>query len=239
MATVRTARNVIDDALRTIGVFAPGETPPAADTQTGLDYLQNLLAEWSDGGLVVPITVTEAVTLVVAQASYTIGESGSPGLNTVRPEHIIHAYVRRGGVDYLVDIIGAREYNSLPDKDTAGLPEYLFPLYAAPNMTIYLYPVPDAADSLYITSRKTFTEPTTLTEAILNTTGLPRNYYNALKFNLALELAPEYGVTPNAFIIGRAIETLSTLKALSLARTVEAVELDIMPGHRRFNIMEG
>jgi len=227
MATTRTALDLITASLQTLGVYGAAETLSAEDAQLGLDTLQDLLAEWSDGGLVVPCTVTEAITLVVGQVSYTVGQSGTPSLNTVRPEQIMSAFVRdSGSTDYYVQIIGETAYNAISDKSgIPGRPDRIFPRYSAPNITVYAYPAPDAIESLYITSVKPFTEPTAYTEELLNTTTIPRNFYNALKWNLAMELSTPFQREVGQLIVKRAQDTKRSIVNLNMARTVEAVPL--------------
>jgi len=62
MATERSVTELIQSALRVIGVLAPGKTASAADMATALDALQDMLAEWGDGGLAVPAITTEAIS---------------------------------------------------------------------------------------------------------------------------------------------------------------------------------
>lgn len=239
MATVRTVNDLLKAALTDLGVISAVETPTAEDAELALETLQDLLAEWSDGGLVIPVVVTEYFAMVVGQATYTIGESGSPSKNTVRPEKVIGAYVRSSGIDSPVNVIGDSEYRLISQKTTSGTPDRLYPAYTAPNCTFYLYPVPDSTDSLYFTSQKTFTEPNTLTEALLNTTGIPRNYYNALRFNLAVDLSMKYEKQASPLLVSRAISTKTHLKNLNLARMVEPVRFEWSSPSGPRNILEG
>jgi len=231
MATARTVRQVIEGALRIVGAIAQGETPEADDINTALKVLQDLLAEWSDGGLMVPCYVKEEFDLTARQTSYTIGENGAPDFNTVRPEQIIGAYIRSGNYDYPVKIIDERAYRNISNKSTEGRPGQLWYNAGAPNGTIYLWYTPGSDYPLWITSVKPFTEPTNLAENLLNVTEIPRNYHNALKWNLAFELGPEYGKEPSATIIKRAKETEDKIISLNAARRVQPARLDSITGH--------
>lgn len=222
----RTVRELIDRALRLIGALAVGETPSAADTAIALKVLQDLLAEKS-GSLFVPVVVTEAVTLVANQASYTVGEYGTPDLATPRPEQIVNAWVRSGGYDRTIKIIDERNYSAIPDKSATGSPDRLWYNPTAPNGTLYPYPVPDAADTLYIVSAKALQEPSTLTQNMLDVVGIPRNYHRALAYMLAVDLAPEYGAEPSPVVIATAINSESLLVSLNLARTISPVIIEV------------
>ena len=235
MATSRTVRQIIDGALRRIGVYNPEETPLAADTTTALIALQDLLAEWSDAGLMVPFEVQETFNLAAGTASYTVGESGVPSLNTVRPEHIMGAFVRdSGGNDFDVKVIGRREYQLITPKNSSGRPEQVYVQYTAPNVTLIMVPVPAAIEAFYFYSRKNLTEPTTLIQDMLTTVLVPRNYHTALIWNLALEITEEYGKPPTQLIVKRAMETKAAVLSTNMARNLEAVRLDIMPETKEY-----
>ena len=229
MAVARTVREVIEGALRKTGAIAAGETPTAEDMAAGLSGLQDLLAEWSDGGLVVPCTVSEVITLVIGQSSYTVGEFAGADLATVRPEQIIEAFVKSGGHDYPVEIIGEKAYQGILNKSNQGRPDKLWYNATAPNGTIYVYYTPDAGDALWISSIKPFTEPTALAEELLDTTGIPRNYHNPLVWNLALDLAPEFGLEASPTAVARAVQGYSMIVSLNAARRVQPAYLEL-PG---------
>lgn len=228
MATSRTVRQLIESVLWIVGAYAPGESLKSKDTSTALRVMQDLLAEWSDGGLIVPSIVQEPITLVIGQASYTVGEDGSPDLDTVRPEQIIGAWVRdSSNYDHPVGIIDERRYRLITSKTTSSRPTGIWYNATAPNGTVYAYPTPNAGESLYISSIKPFKEPTKLTEDLLNTTEIPRNYHNALKWNMVLEISPEYGKEITLIMIKRATDTLNTIISLNAARRVEPVSIEV------------
>jgi len=229
MAVARTVREVIESALRKSGAIAAGETPTAEDMAAGLSVLQDLLAEWVSGGLSIPVTHLQTITLVIARNSYTVGENGAPDLNTVRPEQIPEAFVKAGGYDYPIEIIGERAYQSFFNKTTPGRPEYLWYKPSSPNGTIYVYPTPDTADELWILSIKPFAEPENLTDELLDNLSIPRNYHNPLVWNLAVDLAPEFGLEASPTAVARAVQGYSMIVSLNAARRVQPVSLEI-PG---------
>lgn len=230
MAPDRRVREVIEGALRLVGAIAVGETPVPEDVNTGLEVLQDLIGEWGDGGLVVPSVVKETFNLVVGTNDYTIGKVGAPDFDTIRPEQIIGALVRSGGYDYPVKIIGERAYRGISNKATQGRPSRLWYNPTAPLGTIYLWMTPSAIEALWITSIKPFVVPTTLPEKLFDTTKIPNNYHNALKWNLALELIPEYGKASDPVIIARAQQTYNQIVSLNAARRVQPAQIEIVTG---------
>jgi hypothetical protein len=225
-----TALDIIHAALRIVGVGQTGEVYATSDVNIASDILSLLLQEWSDGGLVVPSIVQEAITTVAAQNSYTVGKNGSPDLDTVRPEQIIGAWVRdSSNYDYPVEVIGEKAYRKFISKTTQARPEKLWYNPTAPNGTVYVWPTPSAAESLYISSVKPFAIPASDAEVLLNTTSIPSNYHNALRWNLAVEICPEFRREPTMLMITRATDTYSKIESLNFARRMEAVELEISP----------
>jgi hypothetical protein len=232
MAVNRTVRELIEGSLRVVGAFAVGETPGAADTSTALKVLQDLIAERA-GNMFVPCMVREAITLVVGQASYTVGEEATADLSTARPEQIIEAWVRdTSDYDYPVKVIDDRNYNAIRDKTMSGRPDRLFYSPTSPNGTAYVYPVPDAVESLYIYSIKSFTEPTILTQKLLDDVSIPRNYHNPLKWMLAEELSPEYGRPLSVQIMVKVRQAEGDIKALNLARTMRPAIIEPATNNR-------
>lgn len=242
MATARTVRDLITASLVKLGVYGAGETVSAEDMQHGLDALQDLLAEWSDGGLMVPSVVQEAITLVVGQESYAVGENGSPDLDTVRPEQITGAFVRDSSdYDHPVKIISERGYQLFIDKSgSTARPSRLWYNPTAPNGTVYVWPPPSAAEALWISSIKPFTEPSSLTQNMLNDVYVPRNYYNPVKWNLTLEMAEDFGRPVTPTMIGRAQQGYNQIQSLTAARRVQPAQLEVdRISAERYSILTG
>ena len=227
MATQRTVNDLIKGSLRIVGALAVGEALQSEEAATALEALQDMIAAKA-GGLFVPCVVQEAITLVVSHGSYTIGEDGTPDKDTQRPEQIIGAWVRdSGGIDHPVAVIDERNYNAIPSKSTSARPDRIWYNPTSPNGTIYAYPVPNTAESLYISSVKSLAEPSSLTSDLLNNVYIPRSYHGPLKWMLALELCPEYGREPSTVIIQKADQGERHLESLNMARRIKPAVIEI------------
>ena len=192
---VRTVRQIIQKALQKLGVYASGETIPAGDMNDGLVSFQDMIAEWSADGLLVTAVTQDSFPLVGGQSVYTIGED-TADITTARPDDIIRAFVRSGTTDFPVKIIDERSYASFQDKSNgSSMPEYLWYNPTAPNGTITLYRPPSGAYTMFISSLKAFPDNSGLTDNVFLDLGIPRYLNNPLIYNLAVELAPEYGVS--------------------------------------------
>lgn len=186
-----TVQELINAAMRSIGELASGETPTTEESNDAFATLNNLIASWSDEGVMIPQLAVISHTLTGA-ASYTIGTGGD--INTTRPLAVKAAAVEGGnGLSRGLRLIDAAEYAAIPDKSRAGaLAEVLYYNPTYPLGTIYLWPKPSGA-----TLRLHLYRPLTAFTALNQTIDLPPGYERALRFGLALELAPEFGRDPN------------------------------------------
>ncbi len=181
----RTVNEITDDAYSLNGI----RTPNTSDDTRALRFLQNMLSSWSVEGLVVPYYTTENFTLTTGQAIYTIGESGSPDLDTVRPLRITDAYFRIGDIDYPIDVSMTKaEYTRITSKDLEVRPDRLYYDPQYPNAKIKFDTECDTAHAFYLTSEKPLAEVT----AISDTFSLPNEINEALVFNLALRLKDQH-----------------------------------------------
>ena len=199
-ASTRTAGDIIDGALRLIGVLAASQTAAAEDAQLGLESLAELMANWGSENLLVPSIANESFSLVIDQIAYVVGP-GAAGLDTVRPENVLSVYITDTTVDYYCQLIGQGEYALLDKSTTHERPKKVWINYSAPTTTFTFWPKPDATDTANIVSTKQITEPTSLTDTMVTTCGVPRTYHNAFKFNLAEQLAPFFGKEAPATIM--------------------------------------
>ena len=203
-----TAREVIKAAMRLLSVIDPNEDPTPIEYTNGLEALNLLVGYWGTQSLVSQINTRNSHTLTPGTAYATIG-TGAAG-DTACPTKIISAYIRSSDIDTPLEIITQEEYAAIPDKTASGTPEKLSFERTGSSGVIYLWPVPDAADTLLIESTKPYTAYT-LDQAL----GLPAEYERAAKFSLALELAPEFAVMPNNAVVVMAQESLATIRAIN------------------------
>lgn len=110
-----------------------------------------------------------------------------------RPLRITDGFVRQttGGNDVPIQIIPRENYNRFGNKTSSGTS---IQATYDPQLTtgyLYLYPVPSTVNQLiYLEIQKPIDDFTNSTDDY----DLPQEWAEALKFNLALRIAPEYGV---------------------------------------------
>ncbi len=202
-----TANQITDGAYKLCGIRIIDADLDAA----ALLDLNNMIALWSAAGLMVPYLTKENFSLVQGTASYTIGSGGD--FDTVRPMKIEDAMIRdSSSVDSPVDVrLTLKEYNLVRDKTVQDRPDRLYydPQYSLG--VIYMDPVPDAAHTLFLYSRK----PLTAFSLISSTMDLPGEYAKALEFNLALDLAPKNHVNLDQLTLGMATSSLNLIQDLN------------------------
>lgn len=205
-----TASDLIKSSLRIIGVLGEGDTASNQGMQDALVSLNDLLEQWTLERLMIYDLQTESFTLVSGTNNYTIGSGGT--FNTTRPVKIEDAYIRDSSIDYRLSIISKREYEDFSSKSNEStIPQYL---YYEPSFTlgkIFLYPTPSSANTLRIVTWKPFTAFATITTSV----SFPPAYYKALRYNLAMELSPEYGKTITSDIMMIAQETKTAIKSVN------------------------
>ncbi|MBO0358627.1 hypothetical protein J0X19_11780 [Hymenobacter sp. BT186] len=214
-----TVRDLITGAARLLGVIQKGEALAADEAADGFSALNDMLGTWSNESLLIFSRTVEEFTLQPNVAAYPIG----PGLtfDTVRPTVIHEAYVRYQGFDQELWIISDEEYNGIYDKSTPSIyPTRLSFDNAYPVGTIRVNPVPDRASTLILSSEKPITEFASLDSEIL----LPPGWARALRYNLAIEMAPEYDVMPSQLVLLGAQNAKGQLKITALRSQPETVK---------------
>lgn len=228
-----TALDLISAAMRHIKVIDPDEEPGNSEAQDGLSDLNAMLDSWWNESLAVYQLLQENFSLPSGVSSRTIGTGAQ--FNTTRPVRIVSAFARLSNVDYPIDVIQAEEYDSIQDKTVTGPPDKLFYDPAYPTGTIYFYPVPDVAYTLYIRTYKRLQSFTNLTTDL----SLPPGYQSAIEWNLALEIWDDYkSGDPPGNAVRKAAMYKWNLKRINKRSFPVAVEVASMnrPG---FNILRG
>ena len=205
------ARKLILASLRLIGVVPAGEAAEAQEVADALEALNMLLASASANKLLIPYEKTQSLTLTAART-----------LLSERPLRINQMTIKAGDVDYPVAEISMEEYGDISVKATSGRPVYFAWDKVYPSSSIYVYPTPDVS---YVATLRRW-------DALTNIAGLddeidlPGEYLRALKYHLAIEIAPEYGRKVNDAVAARAAESLDLISKIN-APPVPAMLTDI------------
>ena len=190
------AETLIKGALRLCGV----RIPTTDELDESLEALNQMLNLWNAERIMVYAVTKESFTIPLS-GSCTIGTGGT--LDTARPQKLLDAYIRdTDNTDWPVDVgMTQDEYNSIADKTETGRPTKIYYSSEYPLGKIYFNLVPEEAETFILDSWKQITEFATLATTIT----LPKEYEKALRFNLALDLAPEHGVVLDKTVIQQAV----------------------------------
>jgi len=217
-----TALQLIESSLRLATVLASGETATADEATDGLKSLNDILENWSLENLTVWQGDNDQYPLTPGTASYTIGPGGV--FNGTRPIRIGLSFTRVNGADFPLDWWSLDEYNAVAVKNVGGIPEKGVYLNDNPLGQIILYPVPAATSTLFLNTDRVLTFPVTLATVL----AFPPGYEKALRYTLATNLAPEYGVIPPPAVGAIAAASKADLKRANKKRVVAAYDSTLM-----------
>jgi hypothetical protein len=226
-----TARTIIKKAMQKSGILTKGENPSADEANDALDTLNDLLSSWSNDSLLVYVRSLEQFTLAAGTANYTIGPSMT--FNTARPLQIASGYVRSGSTDYPLNKLQDVVFDeSITDKSSPGIPDTFVYDNNSPTGIITFHPVPSENYPVYLRMEKLLTQ-----FALDDDLTFPPGWERALIYNLAIELAPEYGQDVGQVVFTIAQESIGKIKeAVARNRTMDTPPLT---GGTIFNIYSG
>jgi hypothetical protein len=192
-----TRASVISGALRKLGVLPSGGTPSTAQTNDAAEALNVLIKAFHADGMPVWAISSYTFTVTSGTSSYTIGPSKT--LNTaITPLKVLQAWraAATGEVNTPLNVYNRYDFNNLPDTST-GVPVNLYyqPISSAgiPTGIIKLWPEPDnSVNTITIDYQRPFEDM----DADANHFDFPPYWLQALIYNLAWALAPEYGIPP-------------------------------------------
>ena len=241
MATY-TAGEQINRALRLIGMLAEGETPSAATAQDSLMALNQMIDSWNTERLSVFSTIDQIINWPVGSINETLGPTGSlVRLNgtAVRPVLVDDSTYFKDpgtGVSYGVKLINQQQYNGIAVKTvTSTFPQVMFVNMTYPDVDLFIYPRPTRLLEWHFISVEQLTQPANLSTDIL----FPPGYLRAFTYNLACEIAPEFGVEPSPQVKRIAMYSKRNLKRINNPDDVMSMPYSLVATRQRFNVYAG
>lgn len=192
-----TTKGLIESALRTIGVLASGEEAKPSEVVDAIELANQMLASWSNEGLVV-YSLTHETFDAPAARSVTIGPGGD--IDTVRPIKIESVTFKDpGGIETPVNLMTLSAWKNTPVKDvvvSAPSGVYYEPTFPRGLLMFNAIPTSGNGETFTIVSFKELAELPGLTQQL----QLPPGYERLIRLGLAIEVAPEYGANINPLI---------------------------------------
>jgi len=231
------AGDQINGAMRLIGMLAEGETPSAAASQDALSAMNQMIDSWNTERLSVFSTQDQVFTWPASTLSRTLGPTGNfVGNRPVLLEDSTYFRDAATNVSYGIKIINQQQYNGIAVKTvTSTYPQVMWVNMTYPDIEMYVYPVPLRPLEWHFVSVEELTQP-----AVLATTlSFPPGYLRAFKYNLACEIAAEFGVEPSPQVQRIAMTSKRNLKRINNPDDVMAMPYGIVANRQRYNIYAG
>jgi len=199
-------KQLIQGALRKLGVYSPGDAPTAAEISDALESVNRMLYTWSVESNGVYKSVYDEFSLASGTQDYTYGSGGD--FDSARPVEILSCVCRDNGIDFTLPETTRKNWMDIGQKDLESLPQVFLHEPEYPLAKIRFWPVPDSNYTLLFYAKKPLSQYSSSAEDV----GLPPEYEEAIEWNLAARIAPEYlGEAPQTVLM-MAGETFSQLK---------------------------
>jgi hypothetical protein len=177
-----TVSDLIHSSMRLIGSIAAGEMLETEELNDAFVSLNQMLSSWNTEGA--SLVARKRLTVSVFSAnSYVLSE---------RPVKVDAASTSISGVDSALDIVDSAGWEAIPVPEKQMQSIFIRRLYCDygfPSSTVYIWPTPRMSGTLELWIYATMPAFASVDSVI----SLPEGYEAGLRFNLALNLAPEYG----------------------------------------------
>jgi hypothetical protein len=232
-----TAGDQINGALRLLGVLAEGETPSAATSQDALFALNQMIDSWGTEKLSTFTTQEQVFSWLPGLISQTLGPSGDfVGDRPVLMDDATYFVDASTGISYGIKLINQQQYDGIAVKSvTSTFPQVMWINTNYPNIDMHVYPVPTKVLEWHFISAAQLTQPATIATPLY----FPPGYLRAFRYNLACELAPEFGVDPSATVSRIAMYSKRNLKRINNPDDIMSIPYAIVSTRQRFNIFAG
>jgi len=232
-----TAGDQINGALRLIGQLAEAEVPSAATSEDALATLNQMIDSWNTERLSVFSTQDQMFSWAPGFITRTLGPTGDfVGNRPILIDDSTYFRDPASGISFGIKLINQQQYNGIAVKTvTSTYPQVMFVNMTYPNITMTVYPVPTKVLEWHIISVQELTTPALLSTPL----AFPPGYLRAFKYNLACELAPEFGVEPSPTVQRVAMTSKRNLKRINNPDDIMSLPYSIVATRQRFNIFAG
>jgi len=235
MAT--TAGDQINGALRLIGQLAEGETPSAETSQDALTALNQMIDSWGAEKLATFTTQEQVFNWLPNLLSQTLGPTGDfVGDRPVLMDDATYFRDPASGISFGIKLINQQQYDGIAVKTvTSTYPQVMWINTNYPNIDMHLYPVPTKLLEWHFISAAQLTQPATLATELT----FPPGYLRAFRFNLACEIAAEFGIEPSQQVMRIAMTSKRDIKRINNPDDIMSLPYSIVGTRQRFNIFAG
>ena len=231
------AGDIINGALRLLGVLAEGETPSSETSLDALTAMNQMIDSWNTERLSVFATQDQVFTWPAGQITRTLGPTGDfVGNRPVLLDDSTYFRDPGTGVSYGIKFINQQQYNGIAVKTvTSTFPQVIFVNETFPDVEMTVYPRPTRALEWHFISVEELSKPAVLATELF----FPPGYLRAFRYNLATELAPEFGVEPSPQVSRIAMTSKRNLKRINNPNDIMAMPYSLVATRQRFNVYAG
>jgi len=232
-----TAGDQINGALRLLGILAEGETPSAETSQDALTALNQMVDSWNTERLAVYSTQDQVFSWPPNILSRTLGPTGDfVGNRPILMDDATYFKDPSNGISFGIKLINQQQYDGIAVKTvTSTYPQVMWINMNYPNIEMYVYPKPTKILEWHFISVDELTQPATLATELY----FPPGYLRAFKYNLACEIAPEFGVEPSPQVSRIAMASKRNLKRINNPGDIMSLPYSIVGTRQRYNIFAG
>ena len=199
--------------------------------------MNQMLDSWSTERLAVYSTQDQVFTWPAVTISRTLGPTGDfVGTRPVLLDDATYFRDASTNVSYGLRMINQQQYNGIAVKTVRSTyPQVMWVNMTHPDIELYVYPVPTRDLEFHFVSVEPLSQPATLTTDL----SFPPGYLRAFRYNLAMELAPEFGIEPSTQVQRIAMASKRNLKRINAPDDIMSMPYSMMATRRRFNIYTG
>jgi hypothetical protein len=232
-----TAGDQINGALKLLGILAEGETPSAETSQDALTALNQMIDSWNTERLAVYSTQDQVFSWPPNVLSRTLGPTGDfVGNRPILMDDATYFKDPSNGISFGIKLINQQQYDGIAVKTvTSTYPQVMWINMTYPNIEMYVYPKPTKILEWHFVSVEEITQPATLATELY----FPPGYLRAFKYNLACEIASEFGVEPSAQVSRIAMASKRNLKRINNPGDIMSLPYSIVGTRQRYNIFAG
>lgn len=231
------AGDLINGALRLLGVLAEGESPSSETSFDALNAMNQMIDSWNTERLSVFSTQDQVFTWPVGEISRTLGPTGNfVGNRPIRLDDATYYRDPSTNVSFGIKFINQQQYDGIAVKTvTSTYPQVIFINETYPDVSMFIYPKPTRPLEWHFISVQELTQPANLATDI----ALPPGYLRAFRYNLACELAPEFGVEPSPQVRRIAMVSKRNIKRINNPDDIMSLPYSLVATRQRFNVYAG
>jgi len=183
---------IINQSLVDLGALKPGASPSTTIRDDCFTRLQQMWAGWSIDETIANAQYHQSLTLTAGTSTYTFGTGGSL-VATVAPIRVYGAESVSGNFRSSVKVVSFATFDAMVE-DVIGTSAVLAKILAADNaypaINLRVFPVPATSPGSLLLD---YWGVMTAIAAVGDTVALAPAFEDAIHWNLAMALLPQYG----------------------------------------------